>query len=175
MFRKFSKATILVLLLLVIASFYATTLYAAVAATDEAVLGNSRWRVTKDGTLIPESGSGMQVIIEVFDTSGDTLTASESSKRCIFTPTRGAYTTSTSPYQFNLPDAEVGLEFTVTVASNAYVSVNPQDGDTIVYGGASAGDKVQSSGNTDDTLTVTCGAANTWYVTDIQGTWTDQN
>lgn len=125
--------------------------------------------ITSTGIL-----EGARTSYEVF-TTGDTLTAVESGKTCIFTTSRGTATGNTLPNGgFDLPDAALGLEFNFTVTTNAFVNVRPQDADTIkTLTGLDVGDTLTSPGATSDSIKLLCGAANTWYVSSMNGTWTD--
>lgn len=108
-------------------------------------------------------------------TTGDTLTAIESGKTFIFQPAiTGVYTTTNTPYRLLLPSASVGLEYTLTTANLEFISIEPEAADTIKYSSCLAGEQMANPASaTGESVTLICGAANTWYVKHLWGTWTD--
>lgn len=109
--------------------------------------------------------AGVKSLYEVVATD-DTLTAADTGKSCI----------ASAAATFTLPAAAVGLEYTIIDGSGATVYVDPAStADTIKYLTLSAGDKLTSPGATGDSVTLICGAANTWYISGMKGSWTDGN
>jgi len=93
----------------------------------------------------------------------DTLTAEESGITLIVNGT----------YDVNLPADSLGLEYTIVAASTATVSVAPAEGDSIIYLTLDAGDELDSAGAAGDSVTLICGASNSWYIKSMTGSWTD--
>lgn len=121
-------------------------------------------------------------------TTNDTLVATESGKTVIV---EGVGTTSTTT-TFNLPDADVGLEFNFVVGGGMTPTsggldvpdliINPQDTDFIYYVNSAAastfaaGDSIKSTGNTGDSIKLICAKDLYWYVVDSRGSnWSDNN
>lgn len=118
-------------------------------------------------------------------TTNDTITAVESGKTFIV---EGVCSTS-STTTFNLPDADVGLEFTFVIGAghticnstsdSPDININPQDTDYIYFTNSNAentfavGDSLNSTGTTADSVRLICGKDLYWYATDVRGTWTD--
>lgn len=76
--------------------------------------------------------------------------------------------------EFDLPDAATGLEYTIVVGHASNVHLDPAAGDIILYGGASAGDRIVADA-VGESVTVVGVSATQWAVTAIQGTWSDDN
>lgn len=94
----------------------------------------------------------------------DTLTAAESGKELVVT----------SNAAFTLPPAADGLKYTFIAGDAATINVDPQATDTIAYLTLDAGDKITSGGATADSVSVLGDGDNSkWYVSSINGTWTD--
>ena len=108
--------------------------------------------------------SGVRASYEVTAT-GDTLTAVESGKTIILT--------GSTSRTFTLPSASLGLAYTFIQSSTCTLNVDPNSSDTIAYLALGAGDKISSAGATGDSISLICGAANTWYIANMEGTWTD--
>ena len=119
-------------------------------------------------------------------TTNDTITAVESGKTFIVEGVQATSATTT----FNLPDADVGLEFTFVVGGGVSCTsalcpdliINPQDTDYIYLVNSaaastmSAGDSVSAtSGFTGDSIHLICGENLYWQVVDKLGTWADSN
>lgn len=105
-----------------------------------------------------------KVTTETF-TSSDTLGANETGKYCIVnsadTLTLPAATTDGLIYHFAAGDS---VTFSVDPASTS---------DTIQYLELDAGDKISSAGNTGDSVTLVSDGSNSWYVFEMDGTFTD--
>lgn len=129
------------------------------------------FRTTSTGVQRPITltTGGNMPIVEVF-TTGDTLTAAETGKLCIVRDTAGG-----GDFNFTLPAATAGLNYQFTLAAGSTISVIPNGTDFIEYGTTTmkAGDILRSPGATNDSITLVCGTAGYWAVTNINGTWTD--
>jgi len=164
MTKKLSMLFALFVCLLVTPVFAAEGDLFSVEATD----GNEV-QITSGGLL-----RGAKADYEVF-TTGDTLTSAESGKVIILdTSSVVGAPASAANAQFTLPDAEVGLRYTIIAGNGNYVRVRPQSGDRIAYVTLDAGDAIQSAGAvTADSVTVVAGSSSKWYVEEMKGTWTD--
>ena len=108
------------------------------------------------------------------------LTAAESGKTITDTGGASGPTAVGAGSKHILPRASVGLEFTLTVGALASSTLDTIDtSDTILYSitstGLDAGDSIKSTGQAGDSVTVKCTSANTWSITAMKGTWTDNS
>lgn len=140
--------------------------------------GTAPLEVDSDRMISFATDAGIKASYEAATTS-DTLTAADSGKTFIITPT----TTVT----FTLPDADVGLNYRFTAAvghanGNKKFILDPQSTDTFV--GAvngtttstfAAGDGLISPGATGDSITIFCATDTYWTVVDRTGTFVDNN
>jgi hypothetical protein len=107
---------------------------------------------------------------EVF-TTGDTLVAADSGKAIIVhDPTIG----SAGIAAFVLPAASAGLNFKFVMGSTWYITVDPAGTDAIMYSTNVAGDKIKSAGASADSVELVSDGTR-WYVSEMKGTWTDNN
>jgi hypothetical protein len=155
------RLILLVALFLVLGSvqgYCATDLFAVGKSSD-----NNLVKITSTGIL-----EGARSNYEVA-TTNDTLTAIESGKTIIVT--------STSTSTFTLPADSLGLEYTLVAGRAVTIKVDPAStGDSIEYLELAGGDRIyNSSASTGDSIKLICGAANTWYVSNLVGTWADGN
>jgi len=113
-------------------------------------------------------------------TTTDTLTASESGRTYIVSPT--------NTMTFTLPTAAVGMYFKFMAAVGAgdgdkKIRIDPTSADnfrgvinnTQTIQTFSAGDALISEGATGDMVEIFCSVAGKWDVIDIRGSWTDDN
>jgi len=136
--------------------------------------------------LITYPGGGIKAKYELV-TTNNSLAATESGITLIV---EGQYDTS-STITITLPDADVGLEYTIVVGGSMTeltggsgevptVVVNPQDTDYIFIDNAGAstyavGDATESAGVTGDSLHVICAKDLYWTTVNSEGTWSDIN
>jgi len=81
---------------------------------------------------------------------------------------------ATTACTYTLPTAAVGLRYTFVDGTGIGISVDPAStSDTIYYLGLDAGDKISSASVTGDSISLICGAANSWYLEGRIGSWTD--
>lgn len=88
---------------------------------------------------------------------------------------------SATAVDVTLPTGVAGMEYNIIVGGAytggalAQVKVGPADADTIAFLTLDAGDELDSPGTvaTGDSVTLVCGAANTWYVKNMKGSWSD--
>jgi hypothetical protein len=145
-----------------------------VQAADDDIYNDGYWRIDSSGIFQPVtagSSAGYKVNYEVMTATQDTLATTDTGKRMIYT--------STSTTTVTLPAAALGLEYSVIAGGTSSLSIDPATtDDTIIYypsGTAlSAGDKMTAAA-TGDSVTLVCGKAHTWYVKEINGSWTDGN
>jgi len=101
--------------------------------------------------------------------TSDTLTAGERGKTFSVD--------CTSVCEFELPVATPGTSFTFISEAAEVFFVDPADGDTIHWSVAGThfvdGEKMESPGATNDTLTVISTETNYWSVSNISGSWTN--
>lgn len=76
--------------------------------------------------------------------------------------------------EFDLPDAAEGLEYTFVVGHVSNTHIDPAAGDTLLYGGCSAGDRLVADA-VGETITVVGVSATQWAVKSYVGTWSDDN
>lgn len=169
--KKFRIPLIAICFLLFAVSGYTADLFHAGKSGD-----NNLYVITS--TAVVEGQRGDYEVVDT-STTTDTLTAIESGKTFI----------AVADCALTLPSAALGLTYTfttegeetarTTVADRTdYIIIDPVAADTIrgIDGQTlSAGDRLKSQGKTGDSITIICGAANTWYVSAINGTWTDYN
>lgn len=106
----------------------------------------------------------IRTIVDAGATNPTTLTIADSGK--VFM--------SSQAVEFDLPDAATGLEYTFVVGHASNLHVDPAAGDTILYGGCSAGDRLVADA-VGETLTLVGISATQWAVKSVIGTWTDDN
>jgi len=117
--------------------------------------------------------------IEVLSSTTDTLATTDSPRTIICT--------ANGDNKITLPTAATGLEFTIVDGNIALagatnrterIFIDPQSTDTIMYSpagaaGLDANDRLESSGNTGDSITLR-GASTVWYVTGMgEKAWVD--
>lgn len=160
----------------------ALPVFAVTVATMGAPSSSGDYPITIDhnGQITIAATASQLVKYEVATTS-DTLVAGESGKTFIVEPVSG------SPAFLDLPDANVGMEFTFTQGNttkvggaNASIYLNPQDTDFIIFvnsdagSSMSAGDGISNTnGYTGDSVRLICPVDLYWYATDVRGTWAD--
>jgi len=162
--RKFRIPLIAICFLLLAVEGYATDFFSVGKSADD-----NLYKITN--TAIVEGARGSYEVFTGAVSTIDTLAAIESGKTCISVFSEG------EDLWYNLPSASLGLEYTFTSGGGTanYIYIDPVITDTIVYVDPvmSAGDKLKSNAATGDSVTLICGAANTWYVKSMNGTWTD--
>ncbi len=138
--------------------------------------------ITTNGTFIPDQAGGTQVVYENYTTANtnNTLTAVESGKHITDTGGAAGPTATGGGSKHILPRAAPGLEFTFSVGSKSFITVDTVDtSDTIMYSisgtGLDAGDSIKSTGQAGDSVTLTSTVANQWSITAMKGTWTDNS
>jgi hypothetical protein len=137
-----------------------------IAATDLWNIGS--WKVDSTGALIPSSTGSMRAIYENVAT-GETVLVADSGKTFVTIPA-----TASQSSTFTLPASAVGLEYTFVMGTVGLISVDPATtGDTILYVGLHAGDRITSPAATGDSVTLICPVAGSWAVKAMFGTWTD--
>lgn len=101
-----------------------------------------------------------------YSTTNQTLTSAQSGQVIIFTGTN-------NNTQFNLPNATVGLDFTIIGGAAKWMAVIPQSTDAIVLGSKTAGQSVTNSGSAAvaDAIELVCMQNGFWYVKILKGTW----
>lgn len=128
---------------------------------------------SSDNNLVEISNTGIlsgnKASYEVFAT-GDTLTVVESGKTCVLDTSSTAVVVGPT---FTLPSAVVGLHYYIVAGNDNYVIVRPNIEDKIKYLTLDTGDAIRSPKATADSVHLVCGGANTWYVAEMFGTWTD--
>ena len=110
-------------------------------------------------------------------TTNDTITAAETGKVFIVTPS--------SPAIITLPTAAAGLRYRFVTGDQGVASktltINPQDADIIIWNNAvagltmAAGDAIKNSGLTGDSVELVAVGTGYWYAVDLRGTWPDAN
>ncbi len=164
--KRFLIPLIAIVFLLFAVEGYAVDLFSVGESGDDNLL-----KITQ--TAIIEGARGDYQVIA----TNDTLTAIESG---IVTIVQGAKVTP-GPVEVQLPAASLGLRYTIVAgATTETIEVQPQDADTIVYPEVTlegsrllAGYELDSPGETADSVTLICGAANTWFVESMKGVWTN--
>ena len=124
---------------------------------------------TDDRLATVATDAGLIFSYEAAITS-DTLTLAESAKTLTVD--------CPSVCEFELPAAQVGMSYSfVSIDDTSVFSIDPNGTDIIYWSVSSipldAGDKLSSAGATGDSITLFVGAANTWAVKAINGSWTD--
>ena len=173
-------------LVALIVCLIASPVFAAVIATDGNYNSDGDYDISIDSDHMITFNGGKYSKYEIA-TTNDTLTIAESGKTVIV---EGVYSTSTST-KITLPDADVGLEYTILVgggmtadtegADLPTVIVDVQDTDFIyeinsVAGSTyAAGNSITSTGTTGDSITFICGKNLYWYAIDKVGSWSDSN
>lgn len=143
---------------------------------------SDQWCINSQDTLIPTASAGQQVIYEQYTAANtnNSLGADETGKYLTDMGGASGPTAVGSGSKHILPRAAVGLTYTISVGSKSTVTVDTLDtSDTILYSisgtGLDAGDSIKSTGQAGDSVTLTSTAANTWSVTQMKGTWTDNS
>ena len=170
MFLKLKKLSIVLLVVVFCLTLLSISAFAGM--TDEAVLGNNRWAIDSSGRLKPDTNTGGMLVLYEKQTTGDTVLTTESGKTFIL-DTIGTSEVPIDRATYTLPNAAVGLEYTFIVGNAEEITIRPESGDTIKYLTLDASDAIRSPGNTADSVTVICGVADTWYIKEMKGTWTD--
>lgn len=164
--RKFRIPLIAICFMLFAIGGYATDLFSVGKSAD-----NNLYKITD--TAIVEGQRGSYEVFTGAVATTNTLTAIESGKTIISVFSEG------EDLFYNLPSASVGLVYTFTSGGGTanYIYINPVDADSIIYADPvlSEGDRLKSNAATGDSVTLICGAANSWYVGSMNGTWTDAN
>lgn len=106
----------------------------------------------------------IRTIVDAGATNPTTLTIADSGK--VFF--------SSQAVEFDLPDAATGLEYTFVVNHVSNLHIDPAAGDTILYGGCSAGDRLVADA-VGESITLVGINATSWAVKSLVGTWTDDN
>lgn len=152
--------------------------------TDKWNLG--QWCVTTTDTLVPTTSASSQVVYESYTSvnTANALLENESGK--VIVDTGGAPTSNCTAdlpcggSTHTLPRAKVGLIYTLSAGSEATVTLDTVDSsDRILYSitgtELSAGDKIISTGQAGDSVTVVCPVAGKWAIASMKGVWTDGN
>lgn len=136
-----------------------------------AVTGNTTLTGTltvNGATIAGDGATAMSGFVKTITAGGATgtvtLTAADSGK---------VFLTSQAT-EFDLPDDATGLEYTIVVGHASNVHLDPAAGDTLLYGGCSAGDRLVADA-VGETITVIGVSATQWAVKSLVGTWTDDN
>lgn len=112
---------------------------------------------------------------EIVTDTEKTVTAADTGKRFIFTTNTGG---PDNQVLVHLPAAATGLTYSfVDGGAGARMVIEPQAGDLIVYLGGTmvAGDRLQSAGDSGNTVTFV-GGSGVWYVVNTgDAAWTDVN
>lgn len=163
----------------------ANSAFAITSNTDTDKLTLGQWAITSTDTLVPTASAGQQIIYENYTTANtaNALTARETGK--IITDTGGSTdgtcnTAGLGGSTHTLPDAQVGLVYTLTMGSKCFSTLDTLNtDDTIRYSISgtllSAGDSMKSTGQAGDSVTVGCTVAHKWDILQMKGVWTDNN
>lgn len=178
--KRFNLAVFLLLLLAFCSPSFAET---TATFGDQNSSGEYRIKATFDGTsgvVTYAADTGIQYPYERYTSANtpNTLIAAESGKTLSDTGGASGPTASGFGSKHTLPRAAVGMEFTFTVASKSFITVDTVDAsDTIEYSisgtGLDAGDSIKSAGQAGDAVTLFCTVANKWSIKDMKGVWTD--
>lgn len=136
-----------------------------------AVTGNTTLTgtLTVNGAALSGDGAtAMSGFVKTITAGGATgtvtLTAADSGKVLL----------TSQATEFDLPDDATGLVYTIVVGHASNTHLDPAAGDTILYGGCSAGDRIVADA-VGESITVVGVSATQWAVIGINGTWTDDN
>lgn len=187
------------LLTLFLILLFAFSTYAYAEMGDKATLGGETsgvydWRVDSSGNLLPgttntsDIGSSSLGVNDVYINgslnfapmtkvlvpyeymvTGDTLTASDSGKTIMT-----YFDQSDAVLNFTLPAVTAGVQYTLAAGHTSYIQVIPYGTNQIMYSTCSAGQKLLSAGASADSVTLISDGTR-WYVTQMHGTWTDNN
>lgn len=156
--------------------FVASVAFAAVGVQRDGTMQGTATDLNIVGAYVSSDGSTIDIApgYPVVIATTDTITTTNSGETLIVTPV------SHAGGKITLPSATVGQRYTFVdgkPTGTSTFSIDPYSTDIIRYSissvALSAGDKLTSSGQTGDSLSLSCGATGTWYVTEINGSWTD--
>lgn len=161
------RKSILALLLVVGLSTYSIAQSLVATFGDQNSSKVHRMQADTDGVITFASDTGIKYPYEIV-TSGQTLTAAETGKVL-------AYNGADISFTHTLPDAEAGLNFTVLTMTAGTMNIDPQANDYIYADNLilDAGDKITSSGDHVDAITLFAIDAEHWIATSVVGTFTD--
>ena len=149
--------------------------FAAVGVQDNGTYVGEATTLNFDGSVTAADVDGITNVYvgrlkdqEVF-TTGDTLVAADSGKAVV-----SYLDDADGIVDFVLPAVSAGLNFKIAAGHTSYIRIDPAGTNQIMYSTCAAGDRLLSAGASADSVELVSDGTR-WYVTEMKGTWTDNN